>query len=55
MDPAENYHVLEFKFNYQKKLVPFTVIWTKNRLILLEISQKRKEIVGSYNVKYSAS
>lgn len=51
MDVSEKYKTLELKLLHCRRYLPLTVIYTEDRVAVLEVSSKRKEIVGSYNVQ----
>lgn len=55
VDVSEAYNTLDLKIVSGKKLSPFTLIWTKDRLLVLEVSPKKKEIVGSFYVSFGGS
>lgn len=55
MDKAEVYNSLDMKTQYGKKHMPYTLIWTKDRLIVIEVTAQRKEIVGSFNVSFGGA
>lgn len=50
-----NYRYLDVRLPSSKRFSTFTIAYTEERLIVLEISAKKKEIVGTYSVQMGSS
>ena len=55
MDYSPTYYSLDLRTRYARDNMPFTIIYTEERCIVLEVSSKRKDIVGSYSVQGGGS
>ena len=55
MDEAKQYNYLDIRVQQYKRHVPFTLMYTKDRCVMLEVSARKKDIVGSYSVQGGGS
>ena len=50
LDMSKHYRSLDLRIAYNKKFINYTLLYTKEQCVVIEVSAKRQAIVCSYNL-----